>query len=389
MELDIHVTIPFVGSSYQLKTRKADVQRTINLMPTRAESGKVVQRQYLNGAKAQMFLQAVPGLGTGGTLADGRANPDAWSPASPAPHICVDGPSWTATSIAAANWHYSAFGLVAGLPRYVAIGQNPITGDAVSSVSTDLGATWGGLSILGSFGGNAGQVVHGAGLFLAAMNAIQYVTSSDGVTWSTHSWPSTFPSGLVYGGGQFVVFGNTTTLIRISADGLTWGSATAPFFADFTCAAYGGGIWVGISESRAIFSLNATSWTASTTTWPASSWQSIAYGAGVFVIIDKSQAFAPVAKWSSDGDVWNAVNLPFDGTSTYDGLIYAQGRFFATKNNSTAFAISTDGKVWTLAAHTTPSGTARWGALNTDGNTSYIGLNTFSNGVTNAMKGTC
>ena len=45
--------IPFVGPSYVLKTRKADVQRTINLMPTAIESGT---------GKAGMYLEPVPGL---------------------------------------------------------------------------------------------------------------------------------------------------------------------------------------------------------------------------------------------------------------------------------------------------------------------------------------
>ena len=43
--------IPFVGPSYDVKVRKADVQRSINLMPTPVESGA-----------AGVFLKGVPGL---------------------------------------------------------------------------------------------------------------------------------------------------------------------------------------------------------------------------------------------------------------------------------------------------------------------------------------
>lgn len=46
-------TIPFVGPSYDLKRRKASVQRCINLMPTPIESGS---------GKAPSYLAPVPGL---------------------------------------------------------------------------------------------------------------------------------------------------------------------------------------------------------------------------------------------------------------------------------------------------------------------------------------
>lgn len=45
--------IPFVGPSYQLNNRKADVQRTVNMYPKAVESGT---------GRAQYFLKSVPGL---------------------------------------------------------------------------------------------------------------------------------------------------------------------------------------------------------------------------------------------------------------------------------------------------------------------------------------
>jgi Phage stabilisation protein len=45
--------VPFVGPSYQLQTRKADSQRTVNLKPRRVESGS---------GKAQYILESVEGL---------------------------------------------------------------------------------------------------------------------------------------------------------------------------------------------------------------------------------------------------------------------------------------------------------------------------------------
>jgi hypothetical protein len=45
--------IPFIGGSYELKRKKADVQRSVNLMPTPIESGS---------GKSGQFLQSIPGL---------------------------------------------------------------------------------------------------------------------------------------------------------------------------------------------------------------------------------------------------------------------------------------------------------------------------------------
>ena len=45
--------IPFVGPSYQLNTRKADVQRTVNMFVVRNEA---------TGGKSAMYLESIPGL---------------------------------------------------------------------------------------------------------------------------------------------------------------------------------------------------------------------------------------------------------------------------------------------------------------------------------------
>jgi hypothetical protein len=45
--------IPFVGPSYQLNTRKADCQRTVNMFVIKNEAA---------GGKSQMYLESVAGL---------------------------------------------------------------------------------------------------------------------------------------------------------------------------------------------------------------------------------------------------------------------------------------------------------------------------------------
>jgi len=47
------VNNPIVGPSYTLNTRKADVQRSVNLLPVMQEAA---------GGKGVAFMEAIPGL---------------------------------------------------------------------------------------------------------------------------------------------------------------------------------------------------------------------------------------------------------------------------------------------------------------------------------------
>lgn len=47
------MTIPFVGGSYELNVRKADVQRAVNLFPVMNE---------VPGGKSIAYLDSIPGL---------------------------------------------------------------------------------------------------------------------------------------------------------------------------------------------------------------------------------------------------------------------------------------------------------------------------------------
>lgn len=61
-------SVPFVGGSYELRRKKADVQRSVNLMPTPIESGT---------GKADLFLKPVPGLSVFSEAEDDVVTPPA------------------------------------------------------------------------------------------------------------------------------------------------------------------------------------------------------------------------------------------------------------------------------------------------------------------------
>lgn len=79
-----------------------------------------------------------------------------------------------------------------------------------------------------SIGINATQVRYGSGLFVASGAASAYVaSSSDGVTWTLRSMPSSANWTVSSDGTNFIASVPTSTVTASSTDGITWISATA------------------------------------------------------------------------------------------------------------------------------------------------------------------
>ena len=103
-------------------------------------------------------------------------------------------------------------------------------------------------------------------------------------------------------------------------------------------------------SAAAASSTDGITWTARTL--PSStSWQSVTYGDGTFVVVSDSEAAAS----STDGITWTARTLP--SSATWLSVTYGDGTFFAVALSSAAAASSTDGITWT--ARTLPS-SAGW-----------------------------
>ena len=133
--------------------------------------------------------------------------------------------------------------------------------------------------------------------------------------------------------------------------GYTWTARTMPSSSSWNSVAYGNGIYVAISSTSgtiAASSPDAITWTARTL--PSSNvWRSVAYGNGTFVAIADSTASAAT---SIDGITWTAQTLP--SSSGWICVAYGNGLFVAVANGpSTIAATSTDGITWT--ARTLPS----------------------------------
>ena len=158
-------------------------------------------------------------------------------------------------------------------------------------------------------------------------------------------------------GGRFVAVGNTgSTAGAYSSDGVTWSAMTLPSTGDWSAVAYGlyddGSTIVKLPKFVAIrtgsdaaaYSEDGINWTASV--MPASTtWTSVAFGEELFVAISSSSTTVAI---SADGEIWDVTGT-LNATGFVD-LAYGRGRFVAVKTGSVnAVEYSEDGITWTQA----------------------------------------
>ena len=223
-----------------------------------------------------------------------------------------------------------------------------------SSVSTN-GTTW---SIsTGTTGLN--QIVKasafGAGVFLftAAESRSQLVTSTNGVTWTSRTFPvAALWDNVIYAQDKFVaISGYSSAIAATSTNGTTWTQRTLPasFTPTKTEVVYGNNsfVIVGLNSNLVAHSTDAVTWT--TQTLPVtlagntrSAAPSAAYGSGVFVAISYGSA---AAASSTDGITWTGRTLPV--VEYNKDVEYGAGKFVSTATNRSIAFQSTDGATWT------------------------------------------
>ena len=79
-------------------------------------------------------------------------------------------------------------------------------------------------------------------MFVAITSSTMAASSTDGITWTERTLPSSVVSwwSVTYGGGLFVAVGLSSTIAASSTDGITWTQRTMPSSASWTSVAYGG-----------------------------------------------------------------------------------------------------------------------------------------------------
>jgi hypothetical protein len=232
----------------------------------------------------------------------------------------------------------------------VAFGTDPGTKTTNVITSTD-GITWTLRAMPSAQHWRA--VTFGNGYFCAVVDGLAIAaTSADGINWTQRtlinndSWRS-----LTYGNGRFVIMGPTK--LNISTDnGATWSSTSWPINAQWTtCLAFGNGYFVAVAYNSniAATSTDGVTWTQRTLP-KISFWSSIAYGNGTFVVSGPNNSGVTGSEFlysTDNGVTWTAGEMPT--TQAYMSMTYGNGYFCAVASNGSGIAstaLSSDGINW-------------------------------------------
>ncbi len=200
-----------------------------------------------------------------------------------------------------------------------------------------------------------------------AAGSSTYVTSPDGVTWTSRTFPISTTNRIAFGAGLFVMIGNSSTNTCYSSpDGIIWTAQTLSATAVWNAIAFGTSSSYFVVTSSASttysYSTTGTSWTSSTL--PSSGWTNLFADNTNFIATKSSTSFlvCPAAHISGGGSYWATITSTIDPSSmASNGSITLLSN---SNSNSTAYITSTNDSTWT--AQTFPT-TALWSITYYDG----------------------
>ena len=181
-------------------------------------------------------------------------------------------------------------------------------------------------------------------------------------SWTQGTMPSSSQSwtSVCYGNGKFVVISSNSNIFAYSTDGITWTQGTMPSTQPWCQVCYGNDKFIDVVYGSNVFaySTNGINWTQGT--MPSSqSWTSVCYGNGKFVAI---AYYSNVFAYSTDGINWIAGNM--SDSSKWYSVCYGNGKFVAVVLGSNTFAYSSLNKLPTaLVQYAAPTPELTWGNI--------------------------
>lgn len=178
--------------------------------------------------------------------------------------------------------------------------------------------------------------------------------SVNGYSWNTTTLPSGEYYYTMYGNGKFVSASSSINSNKViySSDGITWSSSTLPSVGNWYASAFGGGkfIVLGDSNSSAAYSSDGVNWTG--TSISAEFWSGAIYGSDKFIAVQSSGSSSAYAI-STNGITWSTSNFPISGN--WNSIVYGSNGFVSLSTNSNQGVISKDGISWNTITMPTSS----------------------------------
>lgn len=262
------------------------------------------------------------------------------------------GQSWNSATLPIA----SGFGIAFGNTRYVAVGPGTRFAYSINAASWTLSST-----VLPNLLWQ--DVAFGNNIFVAVAqttgggSTATYAYSSDGISWTTGSLPTSATwITVTFGNGLFIAFSEGGTYVT-SSNGVTWSSPGTGLVNQIQKATYGGGYYVVVGSGQDLsYSTNGTTWTNRSINLGPASYFYVAYGAGTWVITGGTASTGNQAVWAtSPAGTWSVTTLPnvnanqiyyptAYGTSGRPGWIAAG--YYSNPSPISLISLSVDGKTW-------------------------------------------
>ncbi len=297
--------------------------------------------------------------------------------------VCEDGPVWLPESINSGRWRdaganqFGTYAIAGGTPGIDRI-----------LWSSDFGQTWNiATGITPSTSGElrsicwapVGTTPPGTWLAEGAPGGVQI--STDGAqTWSPINPVPSIPNDRIrFLNGLFWTLDLAGSNIAAkSPNGISWTNTTLPALDGWQDIAYGNGRYIALGAASGFaVSLDGVTWTAGAVF--SANYQRLAFGNGVFVAIDRTNANVRVTV-----DGLTTVVVPV--ATPFRTVLFAQGVFLGATTDR--FYVSRDGLTWSLSPYSMPF-TANWGAVVYNGGSGYLAVATDVNASTAAALGVC
>ena len=215
--------------------------------------------------------------------------------------------------------------------------------------SSDNGATWDNMT--SGVSTNLASVAYGGGTFVVGGNSGVILTSTNASTWISetsggNSWSAVSDgvsdnlSGTAYGNDLHVISGVSGTILTSSDNGSSWTSQTSGTSEVIWDVTYYNNIFVSVSDNGLIYtSGDGTTWTPRTS-GTSSPLRGVTYGNSTFVAVGNAGKIYT----SPDGTTWTSST---SGTSNaFQQVVYGNSTFVAVGSSGTIYT-SGDGTTWT------------------------------------------
>ncbi len=325
------------------------------------------------------------GVGAGGKFA-------AASSGSRNVNTSTNGTSWTANTTAlpsTSNWVALAAGklTVVETAGTFVNGRSYVITSLGNTVFTSIGAA---ANLVGTYfvatgaGSGTGTATPIANHLVAVSSSttVNAYSTDGGSTWTSGGALPVAMSGLTvdiaYGtynnNGRWIAIASDGNTAYSTNGGISWLAGGSLGAGTWQSIAYGQGVWVAIVTGGTTTKYSTdggATWTSGGALATSSTWVDITYGKNKFIAVSSDGTVSP--NYSVDGGTtWSNTGVAGWLNQTVTKVTYGQGVFVATNSTSNDMASSEDGINWTTRAITRASGTGALTAVH--GNPNQTGI---------------